>query len=53
MREEMTSAEAGLTITWLADRRSRVGAERVGAERRRRSVVSNEVRAGTVGGWPM
>lgn len=52
MRDEITSAEAGLTVTWLADRRSRLGVERVGAERRRRSVVSNDVRTGTFGGWP-
>lgn len=41
MREEITSAEAGLTFTWFADERRRLGAGSMGTgtERRRQSAV--------------
>ncbi len=52
IREEMTSAEAGLTFTWLADRRLRAGAERKGTAHRRPSVMGKEVRDGIISAGP-
>lgn len=53
MREEITSAEAGLTFTWFADRRRRLGAGSMGTERRRQSAAIEEVCEGTTDEWPM
>jgi hypothetical protein len=52
IRDEMTSAEAGLTFTWFADRRLRAGAERRGAERRRRSLMVKGERDGIISEGP-
>lgn len=46
IRDEITSGDAGFTLTWFADRRTFEFAETPGRERRRRSILRKEARAG-------